>query len=43
MKTSSESAEEAGQRNWKSSRPFFVTAGKIARFESPEPILDDGQ
>jgi hypothetical protein len=40
---SSESAEEPAQRNQKSFGPFFVAAGKIAEFESPEPILDDGQ
>jgi hypothetical protein len=31
------------QRNQRSSRPFFVAAGKIAGFESTEPILDGGQ
>jgi hypothetical protein len=31
------------QRNQRSSGLFFVAAGKIAGFESPEPILDDGQ
>jgi hypothetical protein len=31
------------QRNQKSSRPFFVAAGKIAGFESPEPILGGEQ
>jgi hypothetical protein len=31
------------QRNQRSSRPFFVAAGKVAGFESPEPTLDGGQ
>jgi hypothetical protein len=30
--TSSESAEESAQKNQRSSRPFFVAAGKIAKF-----------
>jgi hypothetical protein len=29
--------------NQRSSRPFFVAAGKVAGFESPEPIIDGGQ
>jgi hypothetical protein len=28
------------QRNQRPSMPFFVAAGKIAGFESSEPILD---
>jgi hypothetical protein len=43
METSSESAEEQTPRNQRFSRLFFVTAGKIAGFESPESILDGGQ
>jgi hypothetical protein len=31
------------QRNQRCFRPFFIAAGKIVEFESPEPILDAGQ
>jgi hypothetical protein len=43
METSSESAEEPAQRNQRSSRPFFVAAGKFAGFESPESNFDSGE
>jgi hypothetical protein len=42
MEISSESTEELGHRNQRSSRPFFVLAGTIAGFKSSEPIFDDG-
>jgi hypothetical protein len=43
METSSESTEEPTQKDQKSSRRFFIAAGKFAEFEFHEPILDDGQ